>query len=332
MARASDTLSALFREYDDYLRFSDSAENGSKFDTGLPSLNRAVGDIDGLPFGLTQIIGDSGVGKTTLSLQILAHSQHDLKSVSINGRDINALFLDFERTYDKDYAEILGVDTSKVLQVVTPFAEATFDIAIEFLKAGLQFIIIDSLPMIIPNSEAEKTMEDNVKMAAEASVIGRGLKRLNQLAFNADAIIIVLNQWRSNISPMARTEKKPYGARIVNHIMKTTIELARIKRENDRNLIEAYVSKTKIGAIGKKINYELVHGLGIDIDQHVFQLAVDYGIVSQTGKGRYEYNSVKAHGDKQATAMYPMAEIYKKVIEAMRNDTTVDVITENDEA
>jgi len=331
MARATDTLSALFKEYDDYLRFDDSPVNGTKFDSGLPSLNRAIGDIDGLPSGLTQIIGDSGVGKTTLSLQILAHSQDQLKSVVINGREIKALFLDFERTYDSDYAQILGVDTSKVLQVVTPYAEATFDIAIEFLKAGLQFIILDSLPMIIPNSESEKTMEDNVKMAAEASVIGRGLKRLNQLAYNADAIIIVLNQWRANISPMARIDRKPYGARIVNHIMKTTIELTRIKREADRNQIEAYVSKTKIGAIGKKVNYELVHGLGIDIDQHVFQLAVDYSIVNQTGKGRYEYNGVKAHGDKQATAMYPMQELYDKVVEAMRNDTTEEQIVESED-
>ena len=322
---AKDTLAKLWKDYEDYLHSGDEDQSERmRFPSDVLALNQAIGDMDGLESGIIQIIGDEATGKTTLAFNIIAASQRNgVNTITLpDGRQINAIMLDFERTYSKEYAEALGVDTSKLLIIKTPFAEQSFNIAEQLLVEGIQLVLIDSIAMVIPKSEEDKGFEDNVKIASEASVIGRFLKRANQLADDADALVIMINQWRSNMSPMARTEKKPYGARLIKHIIKLTIELTRIKREDTRMIVEAFVSKNKMGAIGKKIQYEIEHGSGIDVLQHIFSLAVDYEIVQQTGKGRYTYNDVKAHGDAKAITVYPMDEIREKVIEAMRNETT----------
>lgn len=319
---AKDTLARLMKEHDEYLTFGDADRSmRTVFPTGVLALNKAFGDCGGLESGIIQIIGDEATGKTTLAYNILAENQHRLKCITLpNGREINAAFLDFERTYDAKYAAALGVDTSKLFIVKTPFAEQTFDITEQLLIEGIQCIIIDSIAMIIPKSEEDKTFEDNVKIASEASVIGRFLKRCNQLADDVDCLVILINQWRSDMRPMARTEKKPYGARIIKHIIKLTIELARIERKDTRMTIEAFVSKNKQGAIGKKVRYEIEHGAGIDTAQHIFSLALDYFIVNQTSKGRYEYNGIKAHGEANALREFPISEIKQKVIEAMQHE------------
>jgi RecA/RadA recombinase len=319
---AKDTLAALWREYEGYLHYADEdVSNRMRFPTGLIALNKAIGDLQGFTSGIVQILGAEATGKTTLTFSILAASQKSgLKEVRLpDGRIINALFLDFERTFDRKYAQALGVDVSKVLVIKTPFAEQTFNLAERLLVEGIQLIIIDSIAMVIPESEAEKTFEDSPKIASEAQVIGRFLKRANQLADDADALVLVINQYRSNISAMARTEKKAYGAWILRHIIKLTVELSRIKNEDTRMHIQAFVQKNKMGAIGKKIVYEIEHGKGIDVMQHILRLAKELDIIQEKGKGRFEYNGVKAHGEKKALAAFPMDEIEQKVIAAMES-------------
>lgn len=321
---AKDTLVKLISQYEDFLHFGDEDRSDrTRFPTGVLALNQAIGDMRGLESGIVQIIGDEATGKTTLTFSILAASQRNgINEITLpNGRVINALFLDFERTFDKDYAAALGVDITKLLVIKTPFAEQTFDLTEKLLVEGIQLVIIDSIAMIIPKSEEDKSFEESVKVASEASVIGRFLKRINQLADDADALILMINQWRSNISPMARTEKKPYGARLIKHVIKLTIELAKVKKEETRMHIEAFISKNKMGAIGKKIQYQIEHGQGIDVAQHILSLALDYEIVKRKGAW-YMYNDMKAQGETNAINTFPMDEIEQLVVKAMEHEQT----------
>jgi len=319
---AKDKLASLMKQWEDYLETGDTDKSErARFPSSVLALNQAIGDMRGLESGIIQIIGDEATGKTTLAFNIIAESQRKgVNEITLpNGKVINAALLDFERTYDKGYAEALGVDTTKLLIVKTPYAEQTFDIAEQLLVEGLQLMVIDSIAMIIPKSEEDKSFEESTKVAAEASVIGRFLKRINQLSDDADALVLMINQWRSNISPMARTDKKPYGARIIKHVIKLTIELTRIKREETRMHIEAFVSKNKMGAIGRKVQYQIEHGHGIDVSQHIISLALDYEIVTRRGAW-YMYGDQKAQGEASALKTFPMDEIKAKVIKAMEDE------------
>jgi recombination protein RecA len=319
---AKDTLTALWKEYEDYLESGDNDQSKRmRFPSGILGLDMAIGSLDGMTRGIVELLGGEAVGKTTLALTILAESQRTRKLKEIkspNGSVYNAVYLDFEHSYDAVYAASLGVDTKKMLVLNMVYAQDQFKMLELLLDAGIQFVIIDSISVIIPKSEEEKDVTDNVKMADEATVIGRAMKRANALAAASDSLILVINQYRANTSQMARTDKKAYGAWLLRYLKKVTIELTRVERQDTRMVIEAFVSKNKMGAIGKKIRYEIEHGKGIDIDQHILRIAKEYDVVQEKGKGRWEYEDLKAHGEKKALAAFPMQEIKAKVIEALK--------------
>lgn len=330
MAKAKDTLAQLWKEYEAYVESGNKDQSHRKnFPSGLPGLDMGMGSIHGMTRGIVQIIGDEATGKTTLALQILAESQRSgiLTDIQVpNGKLYNAVFMDFEHTYDAHYASILGVDIDKLLVLEMPYAEPQFNMVEELLELGMQFVIIDSIAMVIPESESEKGLDDSPKVAGEAGIIGRALKRMNALAFSSDALVLMINQYRSNMSPMAMTEKKPYGARIIKHVVRATIELVRTKREDKRMTIQVFVSKNKMGAIGTKFIYEIEHGKGIDIDQHILLLAFDLGLVEKSGTWWYYPNkqepTAKGQGDQNAIKNFPMEELKQKVIEALEDEQT----------
>ncbi len=316
-------LLALWKEYEDYLKSGDTDQsNKMRFPTGIPGLDLAMGDMTS---SIVEIVGGEAVGKTTLCFTILAETQRTRKLVEIDTPmgSYNAVYLDFEHSYDNRYAAALGVDTKKLLVLSMTYAQQQFTVLEQLLDAGIQFVIIDSIAVLITQSEEEKTLNDNEKMADEAKVIGRAMKRINALAAAADALVLVINQYRANISTMAHTEKKSYGAWILKYLKKATIELTRIERKDTRMTIQAFVSKNKMGAIGKKIQYEIEHGKGIDIDQHILMLADFYDITEKSGTWWYyptkQDAQYKGQGEQNAIKNFPMLEIKEKVLQVMKD-------------
>lgn len=324
------TLDTLWKEYEDYLEPGNKSQaDRMRFPSGIPGLDMGIGNIEGMTRGIVEILGGEAVGKTTLTLTILAETQRkrDLLEIETpDGKSYNAVYMDFEHSYDNVYAKSLGVDTEKLLILTMTYAQQQFKIVEYLLEAGIQFVIIDSIAVIIPQSEEEKELEDSEKMADEAKVIGRAMKRINALAAASDSLILVINQYRANISAMAHVEKKGYGAWLLRYLKRATIELTRTERKDTRMTIQAFVSKNKMGAIGKKLTYEIEHGKGIDINQHILNLALDNDIVNFTGKKTWWYytnnagKEYKAQGEQNAVKSFPMDEIKQKVLEAMSNE------------
>lgn len=317
-----DTLAQLLKEYDEYLSLGSEEKEHHYFPTGIIALNKAIGDIRGIRGGtILQLIGQPGHGKSTLSLDFIAQAQQtNIKEIALpSGKTINTIYADFERTFDKTYAQALGVDIDKVLVIKTPFAEQTFNIIEELMAAGIQMVVVDSIPMIIPKSEEDKGFEDNEKMAAAASILGRFAKRAIQLADNADALVILINQYRANLSPMAHTDKKPYGAWSIRHAIRVNIELTKIKTEADRIKIKAFVEKTKLGATGKVVEYDMINGEGPDYTGHILTLGIDYGIVTKKGAW-FVYKDLKAQGLNNAGSLFPIAEIKGLVLKEMQTN------------
>lgn len=329
--KVSSDLTTLWKKYEDYLEPGNKSQaDRMRFPSGIPGLDIGVGNLSGMTRGIVEILGGEAVGKTTLALTILAQSQRTGKLVEVetpDNRVYNAVYMDFEHSYDNIYAATLGVDTEKMLVLNMMYSQQQFTFVEYLIEAGLQFVIIDSIAVTIPQSEEDKELDDNEKMADEAKTLGRALKRMNALAASSDTLILAINQYRANVSPMAHTEKKGYGAWLLRYLKKVTIELTRIERKDTRMTIQAFVQKNKMGAIGKKITYEIEHGKGIDIDQHILLLAYDYDIVEKNGKAWWYYTSdsgkeYKGQGEQNTVKNFPMDEIKAKVLLALTNKDT----------
>lgn len=331
---ARDQLAALFKEYDEYLSYGDTPHDYIYFPTPIVALNKAFGNIKGVRSGaIMQVIGEPGRGKTTFSLELVANAQRlgILEDIKLpNGRIINAAFADFERTFDSEYAAALGVDVNKVLIVRSDYAEQTFEVLLALYEAGLKIAIVDSIAMIVPKSEDGKSIaHDNAKVAGEAAALQRFMKLAVQHVYDANGLLILINQFRANMSQMGNApDKKAYGARSIQYAMQVSVDLTRISREKDRMTIKAFVEKTKQGATGKVVEFDIIHGAGIDRAGHVIELAVENEIVEKSGAWYYYPNKKdathRAQGKGQANNL-PINEIEKKLIMLLTNTQAQEI-------
>jgi recombination protein RecA len=298
------------------------------FPSSIPSVNYALGDMRGIQGGsIIMLIAEPGHGKTTMALDFVAQAQQKgmLNEVDVKAdkdmRRVNAVFVDLERTFDAEYAARIGVDVNKLAVYKPDYAEKALPVLEHLLEQGLQLVVFDSVPAMITKDEFDKDVDEPARMAGSANLMSRWLIRLLGLVDNSDALFIFINQYRANISPMARSEKKPYGTRALRYFSKIILELVKIKNEEDRSTIQMTVSKNKQAPEGQKVEYLMRKGQGMSSAHDVFACAVDAGIIRKNGSW-FEYDGHKAQGADSAIAQFPMAEIRMKVDPELSNDLT----------
>lgn len=274
----------------------------------LISLNQIVGDVRGLRGGrMYQFLGKESTGKTTLSLDIIANAQK---------QGLACCYVDFERTFEDEYAEKLGVNLDELLVVRADTAEDALTVVEELLKSGIMVVVIDSIPAAVPKIEADKDYNENEKMASNAALVNRMCRRLVPLLSNSGAICIAINQYRANISTMSRKETKPFGAMILQYTVSLTLELARIKNEEDETQVQVTVGKSKIGIERKRAIVTMVYGSGLNYEEDVLTLALEHDIIQRKGAW-FTYNDFRAQGMENAIKTFPIEEIKEKVLYAM---------------
>lgn len=113
----------------------------------------------------TEIIGEASHGKTAIALKTIAANQ------ALNP-EFTTVWIAAE-PFDADYARLAGVDTDRVLLVETNVMEEAYEAAIQFAESkGIDLMVIDSLPALVPSTEDEKTMDE--------STVGRGALLTNK--------------------------------------------------------------------------------------------------------------------------------------------------------
>jgi recombination protein RecA len=296
------SLDEIKKRYKQFINI-ESPERWYKF--SLLSLNRLVGGKGVRGGRILQLLGDKSSGKTTLALDLARDTQKQEEIAAI---------IDFERTYDPDYAEFLGVDTESLVLVKPDTAETGLAIAEELIDSGVMLVIIDSIAAPITNSEREKDLNDSEKMAASAGLITRFLKRMIPKLDNTGALLVLINQNRANISTMSRKEKKPFGALAIQYLSSTTLELARIKNGENESIVQVFVEKNKQGGIERlKAEITLAYGKGFDVFGDILLLALEQEIITKRGAWFY-YGDMKAQGMEQAKLLFPIEEIRDRVM------------------
>jgi len=312
-------------KYDGLFKTADESQDHIYFSTGLVGLDYAIGNLAGIQGGtMMQILGEKSSGKSSLSLGIIAQAQQEgnLQQIEMQiGKEtkvIDTVYLDFELSYDPQYAATLGVDNSRVLLIKPTTGEEGFELTMILMKAGIQLVIVDSIPMFIPAADRDKDLDEGSKVAGQAAVLGNALKRMHLLANNNDALVILINQYRSNLSPMARTNKQPFGARIIQYVVKLTVELTRIETKNGRGKTKIAISKNKLpNAIeGKVIEADITFGGGFDYAGHVVELGITYGIVKKQGSW-YSFGDKKGQGIPGSCKVFDLVALQQAVLDVL---------------
>jgi recombination protein RecA len=262
-------------------------------------LNRALGG--GLPYGRQVLIwGSKSSAKSSACLQMIAIAQKEGKICA---------WIDAEMSYDKTWAEKLGVDTSKLIVTQTRTINEMVDVGTNLMNAGVDMIVIDSVTSLLPaiyfekDSDELKQLENTKQIGAESRDFSNAWKMLNYANNKVKPTLLVLiSQSRNNINAMY-TSQQPTGGQATKFYSSTVIKLFSSESDN-----QAIKGKIHIGdklieeKIGRKIRWELQFSktspgfqsgeydfyfrgdtVGIDSIGDLVDTAESIGLVNRTG-------------------------------------------------
>ena len=256
-----------------------------------------------------ELIGESGHGKTMLCLKTIAANQQ-------RDPEFTTVWVAAEE-WVPQYAEMCGVDQSRVIVVETNIMEEAYDAVLAFAESrAVDAIVIDSLPALIPSPEAEKTMDE--------MTVGRGALITNKFFRKAGAAMkrslteserpvlgIVINQYRMKIGVMHGDPRTTPGGEGKNYAFFTRCEVRRdewieIGSGNNKTRIGQRVKvrtiKNKTAPPQRVAFFDFYFENGgacapgeIDFAREIVALAVTEGVLERKG-GWYYYGDRKWQG------------------------------------
>jgi recombination protein RecA len=217
-------------------------------------LNRALNG--GLPYGRQVLVwGSKSSAKSSLCLQMIGLAQKEGKICA---------WIDAEMSYDKKWAEGLGVDSSKLIVSQCRTINEMVDVATNLMNAGVDIIVIDSITSLLPaiyfekDSDELKQLENTKQIGAESRDFSNAWKMLNYANNKVKPTMLVLiSQSRNNISAMY-TSQQPTGGQATKFYSSTVIKL--FSSESDNQAIKGKIhvgDKLIEEKVGRKIRWEL---------------------------------------------------------------------------
>lgn len=244
-----------------------------------PKLNEITGG--GPPCGkFTVIWGDKGSCKTTSCYELVAQAQ-EMGKVCV--------WVDFERSYSKEWAAIQGVKTEDLI-VAPAFedAESAMDTVISLLKTkAVDVVIIDSIQGMSPIGEqetkkgVEKSLADDT-MALIAKKLSQFFRVSSFQVWESDCTFILIGQTRTELGGFVALDKLS-GGHALEHWSAMTIHVRRgakdgwphimVKEEGEEKAHKQYigfdmvarVDKSKVGPDeGKESHIQFLYGKGLE--------------------------------------------------------------------
>lgn len=172
-----------------------------------------------------ELIGEPSHGKTALALKTIAANQ-------LVNPEHTTVWVAAEQ-WVPEYAEMCGVDTTRVIVIETSIMEEAYQAVIQFAESkSVDAIVIDSLPALSPAPEMEKDMsEATVGRGALLTnkffrVVGTAMKR-SLVEDERPVLGLIINQYRMKIGVMHGDPRTTPGGEGKNYAFFTRCEVKR---------------------------------------------------------------------------------------------------------
>lgn len=265
------------------ISMSENLDNVEAISTGSLGLDIALG-IGGLPKGrIVEVYGTESSGKTTLCIQTIAEAQKKGGLCAI---------IDMEQSFDKEYAENLGVDIS-MLDISQPDSgDMALEIADRLIATGAySVIVIDSVSALVPKSEIEKEMGES-SMGKQALLMSQACRKLTPLAKKTNTLVIFINQIRNAIGNYGNPEVLS-GGLALRFYASVRLDVRRSTTKDNSvfdgdqavgNLTKVKVIKSKVSPPFKSCEFNIIYGQGTDKISEIISIANDLEILRKWGK------------------------------------------------
>lgn len=172
-----------------------------------------------------EIIGEASHGKTALALKTIAANQ-------AKDPEFTTIWVAAEQ-WVPEYAEMCGVDTSRVHVLTTNVMEVALAAVLDFVETKeVDCVVIDSLPALVPAAEDEKNM-DEFTVGKAAMLMGKFFRKMEKagkrslLGEERPFIGLVINQYRMKIGVMYGDPRTTPGGEAKNYFFFTRVEVKR---------------------------------------------------------------------------------------------------------
>lgn len=326
MSNKLDAFFKSFAESEEQLDYKMAHETVGEavpaISTGSYALDDALSS-GGLPKGrLIQYYGPPGSGKTLMAMIGIVEAQKA-------DPDAQQVFIDAEQTFDPNWAEVLGVDTSRVILIEGDTAangrkcfelllgvpkedakthvlkgkskEGLFDKIIN-KEFNINLIVLDSLGSIIPPGE-DVSVVGKMNMALMARFLTTTFRKLTLEVNKAQVPFIIINHKRDNMDPYG-ADHTYTGGNTYSHTLSANVYFEAVQRKDSMIVDEkenkvghplrATIEKSKFGPWPRKCEFKVNFGIGV-IDKHeeIAQLALDYNVVQKPTTVSHEYGDKK---------------------------------------
>lgn len=219
--------------------------------TGFPELDAVVKYPRGR---VTEIYGLQSVGKTTLTMVSIA---------GMTKAGLNTLFIDVENTFSKQWAENLGVDTTKLSISTETIVEEIVELVRENMK-NYDVIVIDSIAAMVPRAEFEGKSGDAV-MGLKARLMNQFFRMITGDLAKTKCALVLINQLRENFDMFAAKYSTPGGnglkfAASLRLELKTTAK-DRIIKDGEKvgHKVTVTLIKSKVGKPGQTAQFKVMY-------------------------------------------------------------------------
>ena len=258
-----------------------------------------------------QLVGESGVGKSTIALTVA-------RNICEQGKHV--VYIDSEGSVSKELLESIDLTYYLDEKLFTYVRENTFSKVEEILDSLLStdevsLVIVDSIATLV--NEDFTNLNNGISITTKNTYFTTGplvlfMNKYKSLAMSKKFSLLLINQYRNTIDMKKGTILKEYGSKNTKYNSDVILRIGPIKSnsdyydfkrmtkpfENGKELCFEVVKSNKASPT-ESIPFYFVYGKGIsDVCNYLYALQKK-GIITQSG-GYYTYNYmnmvVKAQG------------------------------------
>ena len=234
------------------------------------------------------------------------------------------LYADSEMSYDKKYAEALGVDVDELIITQPDCMEDGYNVIEKLVSTGMvDMVIFDSVAASQTRRELEGEIGDSA-MGVKAKLNSQAMPKFLSLFKKHNCIGIWVNQYREKIGISYGSPLTEPASNALKYAASIKLEVARSTQIKDGeevvgNLFKVKCTKNKTAAPYKTAEYNIEYGLGVDYDQEVFDFAVSADIIKRAGSW-FSYGEVKLGqgADKAKDFLVSNQEMFKEIEDNVR--------------